>query len=1521
MEWTSVRVRRPRPECLPRRGLLVLLLAGVALAGCGSGTEGTEAADECSEAALGPFCPVGSYPELSAEAEAACRNSASGGYDPLEGNASGAVSGACTSHGACRFICRFEVACACGVERISRDDVVCRADCGGCGDGNCSDGETPETCAADCAVTCGDGACDGGESAATCPEDCGDTCGDGRCEGAESPESCPGDCAATACGDGECRPPEDATSCPRDCGATCGNGTCEPGESVDTCESDCGSTCGDGLCEGTETPEDCPSDCSETCGDGVCEGAERPETCPRDCGPTCGNGECEPGEDVEQCPRDCGPTCGNGECEPGENVDQCPRDCSETCGDGVCEGAESAETCDRDCGATCGNGECEPGESAEQCPRDCGATCGNGDCEPGESVEQCPRDCLDACGNGRCLPGESPANCPADCTPACGDGLCGRGENAETCARDCAAACGDRRCEGGESPVTCPFDCGGCVAGEERCNGTDRDVCGGDGDYDHVACAPDTICRENDDATTECVPVAARICVGVNLCCDGALPRNEGAVCDDGDEETESETCMGGSCVDEGPVPERCGVIGDEDRNGLADCADPVCAEDPVCCVPDTCDARGASCGLINDRCGGVVDCGTCPDGETCGGGADPHGCGCTPLTCADLFATCGEIDDGCGGTLNCGACRAPETCGGGGLPNACGVRPCIDGWCYVNPLPAGEDLYGVSGTSASDVWAVGDNLHTQHWDGDSWTLHRAPAARGADGLPAHPALIGVWSAPDGTAIAVGATGVIYRWSGGAWQAMDSPTALDLKSVWGSAANDVWAVGAGGIFHYDGRAWTTALPGFDFADIHGRNATDVWAVGAAGRVAHYDGAWAPVNVGADGQDFLGVHVTAQGVTLAGATIQRWDGRQLNPVFDGRNGPYLGVVDLAGQDVVASWNNLWLRLAENPFDREWLHVGRLEAQFTRLAVVPAAGQGAEVWAVGRAGVFARYVGGRWVTNLEFKVSNTDVPMGSDRSGPLTDAVALRRLVNGRTTLYPRPENLGPVALDGRDRLVALNGGRLIAHDGGGWRVVSDSAPPGGSFSHVFTDGGLWVGGSSRFDGTVWQTVDAPLVVASTDERERWVVDMDAGAWETAYLLHVAGDTVQSPVLPAFITERLAGAEGGRRAFDALSACGPGFVAVTNEVGGNGFTLHVLRAAGGSNEWRSVAEVPGVLATAVRCTPDGTAYLSLMRNSTLLRVEADGSVARIEVGAEPFLQATPGHVYAHLSGAAILELDGDEMRPVVSPARWPEHVVVGRSPGGAFDIAQGGLLFRADVDGFVYRGQGGWTSDPYSFAYLNDRDFVCEGFSFVGERVDSAMHCADGHLASTAEGDAFCSANGTLSRYTAFGWQLVTDELQGPIQVTSDGGLIGACANGQGVCHWLEGAGVTPVAGGEGLGWPQAWAATSDLSRVYGLVHDWAAERTPIRVLGAGGLSVEAVPPFEAGDLAVDGDDRLWLDGNGDGRFAVMPPPPGLATVESDGVTFGLTTFPTGLRLVDNGRGGLAIVGWGNVLVTP
>lgn len=124
----------------------------------------------------------------------------------------------------------------------------------------------------------------------------------------------------------------------------------------------------------------------------------------------------------------------------------------------------------------------------------------------------------------------------------------------------------------------------------------------------------------------------------------------------------------------------------------LFDLASCVSSTPPPACVKKTCAGQGLGCGLAGDGCGGQLDCGNCPAGQTCGGGGVPSQCGapvCNPVACAP--GQCGKMGNGCGGTLDCGNCAGGMICGGGG-PNLCGVAQCNPAAC---PAPAPGSVCG----------------------------------------------------------------------------------------------------------------------------------------------------------------------------------------------------------------------------------------------------------------------------------------------------------------------------------------------------------------------------------------------------------------------------------------------------------------------------------------------------------------------------------------------------------------------------------------------------------------------------------------------------------------------------------------------------------------------------------------------------------------------------------------------------------------------------------------------------------
>jgi hypothetical protein len=178
------------------------------------------------------------------------------------------------------------------------------------------------------------------------------------------------------------------------------------------------------------------------------------------------------------------------------------------------------------------------------------------------------------------------------------------------------------------------------------------------------------------------------------------------------------------------------------------------------------------------------------------------------------------------------------------------------------NPQFRNEELKGVSGTSAADVWAVGgigtsvNNLPRLpwaiHWNGIAWS--EVPVPAGPTGT-VRGGLRGVVALTATNAWAVGrarsGAALVEHWNGTAWSVAATPAVnVGLNAVAAVSATDIWAVGDGVvnpdgtrsalILHYDGTAWRVAanqvsVPadfthrGLKAVVALGRD--DVWAVG------------------------------------------------------------------------------------------------------------------------------------------------------------------------------------------------------------------------------------------------------------------------------------------------------------------------------------------------------------------------------------------------------------------------------------------------------------------------------------------------------------------------------------------------------------------------------------------------------------------------------------------------------------------------------------------------------------------
>ncbi|MBX3188015.1 MAG: hypothetical protein KF819_13415 [Labilithrix sp.] len=179
-------------------------------------------------------------------------------------------------------------------------------------------------------------------------------------------------------------------------------------------------------------------------------------------------------------------------------------------------------------------------------------------------------------------------------------------------------------------------------------------------------------------------------------------------------------------------------------------------------------------------------------------------------------------------------------------------LQPAGDGGAPAWKAFEGDDgawtratVRAIWGSSASDVWMSADNSPEIAWM-RGLLLHRTPGDGGAPGAwtsvdsqSAH-VLASIWGSSANDVWAVGSLGTIRHWAAGAtrWAITPSPTSADLHGVWGSGPSDVWAVGdEGTILHYDGKTWATATAAFalgpkpDLHGVWGSGPNDVWVVG------------------------------------------------------------------------------------------------------------------------------------------------------------------------------------------------------------------------------------------------------------------------------------------------------------------------------------------------------------------------------------------------------------------------------------------------------------------------------------------------------------------------------------------------------------------------------------------------------------------------------------------------------------------------------------------------------------------
>ena len=288
--------------------------------------------------------------------------------------------------------------------------------------------------------------------------------------------------------------------------------------------------------------------------------------------------------------------------------------------------------------------------------------------------------------------------------------------------------------------------------------------------------------------------------------------------------------------------------------------------------------------------------------------------------------------------------------------------------------------LTDVSGTSATDLWAVGSALHPRHGppviahgDGTTWKLAKLPSAVATDDAAF---LTGVWSVSATDAWAVGekqAASFALRWNGTAWTDGGAIPIAQVNDVWGDASA-LHAVGGstkGEIASWSGSSWTTTSCGAGpLRAVHGAAANDVWAVGFAGAVCHFDGStWTlfttPLGASAFASVWTGGSNEAWAGTFDGA-ILRWAGASWTVAYryqQGKNFTVGGLWSDAPGSVYASAGIPYFQDHADGYGSAILHlsdgVWGPQESGTNHFLSSLWGVGANVWTVGAFGTMLRH----------------------------------------------------------------------------------------------------------------------------------------------------------------------------------------------------------------------------------------------------------------------------------------------------------------------------------------------------------------------------------------------------------------------------------------------------------------------------------------------------------------------------------------------------------------------------------
>ncbi len=213
------------------------------------------------------------------------------------------------------------------------------------------------------------------------------------------------------------------------------------------------------------------------------------------------------------------------------------------------------------------------------------------------------------------------------------------------------------------------------------------------------------------------------------------------------------------------------------------------------------------------------------------------------------------------------------------------------------------------------------------------------------------------------------------------WSFAAAGTTQTLVAIYGSAANDVWAVGGGGtLLHNNGSIWlpTKSPTANQLNGVSGTGTSDVWAVGAGGVIAHWNGtAWSSVTSPTGQQlNTIWAWTTTDAWAVAnGGTVINWNGTTWSTVSTGVTQNLLGVWGSGAGDV-------WAVGQTGGLGQPAIVIHWNGTAWSKASGIPGAQQlndvwgsaSSDVWAVGNGGLIIHWNGSAWSSVTSPTTSN-------------------------------------------------------------------------------------------------------------------------------------------------------------------------------------------------------------------------------------------------------------------------------------------------------------------------------------------------------------------------------------------------------------------------------------------------------------------------------------------------------------------------------------------------------------------